>query len=1259
MQTGFRLAVGLSSPPHHHVSHYNQHLDQSNGTSNHAAATQERVVATGSIFRKSLVALPADSERRRDGGSELFMIKAAPVTGLTTEDVVEQMRICREQHSRDQEMTLLTLSVVPATVASNTLFESSTVNTVKRPIDSEPVLPNSPTVTDVTPLEAAGPLCDSEAGSSENSRDVSEGAALSDRWEMPSPAWKRARMRSEDDGPEEPIADSSDQDATVPCIVQPSTPEEADHSSSPSEPASASTLALVTAPANDTQLESRIDGPVSSDDATTPVNTHPPLTLPSPTNDAHSRSRTFSPPTLLEAFTSSEPVLSPIQSYFGSDPYSPSNFSFPRHDHYLGSILTDDHNTQSGDSRMPVDDYHGFATHPWSEQSTPSHVLSHRWTRRVASSDGVPVLNSTVSRQGFIHHTNRYERTTTRRSRHFAPAMMDRPWHELRSALPFASLSTATVTARTTALSAVDSYDGGSGSESDDLYETDRDLLMAQLHQSSHDVAEADEHQMDDQQENYPGDEDGGDELLRTMGRDSTSRLREIRQRLQAQSHERDVLDEDRDEEEDVEDDGDNGNTLDELIDVEEEEEEDEDGLDVGSYDTYGEYEMAYDTSFDHNHNLQYSDEEGDLEDDEEFGYSYQLDEMSHSSTSPSRTPDQHLGSGEFNLPIWGRGNRPSPLSTSHTSSSQSHQRSRHSFRGVDGLDPGLELQDIEDDTELMDGGDENEIEVDDDMESLRPLDEDEEDELALMLGYENRRQNRRQQFTLPEWRPSTWRMPRVGTAHHPGQSTTALSSDQYDGRDGSQPSEESDEALARRLQNEEYANVLRRRELWLNNGSLPSHSVVPASTLHRFSRSHRRAASSSHTPSQPALEHESGPSSPRRSLFSFSPLSVVTSTTSTDNAQAPSTSSSSTSPSEPTVSALRRNQPTTTTSTATTSTPRLHSSQSRWHTSSTRSRLLVRMLEDRPRRATMVRRRRYRAEDNLAFSLTSPWMEPIWGNPADYLDDDQVDDSYEGLLRLSEQIGDAKPRGVPTKVLRMLDRYLFSWHSLHDGQDHPSMLAHQRNRRTENSTLGATGAGVKLFGGSSQPGNETSVGSSSSSVPPHPLVVRKVRSVSQLKSSAGTGNTPLSATASTSGALGAASNSSAMAGGSDGGSSGSSDGSNNNNLSNDDQLQQLRRVTRRISQDCLRERRLGQNLLSSQKSPKECSKPSLDLPGLADTCTICLQTYEAKDWLRPLPCRHAFHMGCIDTWLANNCQCPICRQEVNQARIESMVRGA
>ncbi|CAG8451109.1 5606_t:CDS:2 [Diversispora eburnea] len=57
--------------------------------------------------------------------------------------------------------------------------------------------------------------------------------------------------------------------------------------------------------------------------------------------------------------------------------------------------------------------------------------------------------------------------------------------------------------------------------------------------------------------------------------------------------------------------------------------------------------------------------------------------------------------------------------------------------------------------------------------------------------------------------------------------------------------------------------------------------------------------------------------------------------------------------------------------------------------------------------------------------------LPDIWGgiaeNPDNYLDEDEFDSSYEGLIRLSERIGDAKPKGVPSSYINSLPTKLYS----------------------------------------------------------------------------------------------------------------------------------------------------------------------------------------------------------------------------------------
>ena len=42
--------------------------------------------------------------------------------------------------------------------------------------------------------------------------------------------------------------------------------------------------------------------------------------------------------------------------------------------------------------------------------------------------------------------------------------------------------------------------------------------------------------------------------------------------------------------------------------------------------------------------------------------------------------------------------------------------------------------------------------------------------------------------------------------------------------------------------------------------------------------------------------------------------------------------------------------------------------------------------------------------------------------------------------------------------------------------------------------------------------------------------------------------------------------------------------------------------------------------------------------------CPICLEAFVVNDTVRTIPCFHAFHKDCIDPWLAQRAQCPVCK---------------
>ncbi|MBC2899436.1 hypothetical protein CFC21_112276 [Triticum aestivum] len=62
---------------------------------------------------------------------------------------------------------------------------------------------------------------------------------------------------------------------------------------------------------------------------------------------------------------------------------------------------------------------------------------------------------------------------------------------------------------------------------------------------------------------------------------------------------------------------------------------------------------------------------------------------------------------------------------------------------------------------------------------------------------------------------------------------------------------------------------------------------------------------------------------------------------------------------------------------------------------------------------------------------------------------------------------------------------------------------------------------------------------------------------------------------------------------------------------------------------------------------PDKCR--ALGLGG--DGCAVCLAEFRGGETLRLLPrCAHAFHRGCIDTWLRAHVNCPLCRAPVKVA---------
>ncbi|KAK8936240.1 E3 ubiquitin-protein ligase [Platanthera zijinensis] len=55
--------------------------------------------------------------------------------------------------------------------------------------------------------------------------------------------------------------------------------------------------------------------------------------------------------------------------------------------------------------------------------------------------------------------------------------------------------------------------------------------------------------------------------------------------------------------------------------------------------------------------------------------------------------------------------------------------------------------------------------------------------------------------------------------------------------------------------------------------------------------------------------------------------------------------------------------------------------------------------------------------------------------------------------------------------------------------------------------------------------------------------------------------------------------------------------------------------------------------------------------------CCICLAKYVDNEDLRELPCKHFFHMECVDKWLKINALCPLCKKEVEDTSVRDVVQ--
>lgn len=47
------------------------------------------------------------------------------------------------------------------------------------------------------------------------------------------------------------------------------------------------------------------------------------------------------------------------------------------------------------------------------------------------------------------------------------------------------------------------------------------------------------------------------------------------------------------------------------------------------------------------------------------------------------------------------------------------------------------------------------------------------------------------------------------------------------------------------------------------------------------------------------------------------------------------------------------------------------------------------------------------------------------------------------------------------------------------------------------------------------------------------------------------------------------------------------------------------------------------------------------------ESCPICYIDYEEGHEMKELSCNHAYHTGCLQSWVKKNATCPICKKEI------------
>ncbi|KAJ2356195.1 hypothetical protein IWW50_001018 [Coemansia erecta] len=77
---------------------------------------------------------------------------------------------------------------------------------------------------------------------------------------------------------------------------------------------------------------------------------------------------------------------------------------------------------------------------------------------------------------------------------------------------------------------------------------------------------------------------------------------------------------------------------------------------------------------------------------------------------------------------------------------------------------------------------------------------------------------------------------------------------------------------------------------------------------------------------------------------------------------------------------------------------------------------------------------------------------------------------------------------------------------------------------------------------------------------------------------------------------------------------------------------------------------RRASEVFVAQSQPEIGRRASADDDAGLGACPICLEEFEAGEHLRELPCRHRYHLMCIDTWLVSRSTCcPYCKLDIRR----------